>query len=1271
MLISLLATAACAVSGSAYAQNLALQAKATASESLDDMSPEKAIDGDAGTRWSAKVAHFEGVWYQLQWKKPVLVGQVVIVQYDRFISAADLQTWDEAGGSWKTIQHFGGSNEKLPRVLFATFEPRLIDRLRIANCVGGPSFTEVAVYEKPVPPVVALASDAKGGIIGIVTDQYGSAPINGAKISLAGPGKSGPWHATAKSDDKGLFFAPMPLGLSGQVKATVTVDGRTSQNIVDAAALVYGLSPLGTDTKVVKLDGKQWKFALNPPDGFFRAGFDASAWSDIKVPAHWEMQGFHSIDNVGGYIRRFDVPAGDGRLKLRFDGVYSGAEVWVNGHRLAYHEGGFTPFEIDVTDAVHAGENLLALKVTQHTVASDELDKMSEYTDFDLAGITRSVYLFRTPPTHIAAAQLATVFDEKYQDAAISGKMAVVNESDTPLADVTLSFTLIDSDGKTVAEGTKTLPHELAPWRRIDVDVNLPVKSPSQWNAEHPNLYLLRTELKSGDRVVQTLTQKIGFRQTDVRGTELLINGKPVKIRGTCHHEQHPLLGRAVTPEVERLDLMLMKEANLNALRTSHYPPLPELLDYADELGVYVESEGPFCWVDAADDLRLTPRIMQFNAELLARDRNHPSVFMWSICNESGFGYGFQRSAEWVKAADPTRPRGGSYQESMELDIRHNPISARLIDEADKAGKKPLLWDESFGPYQGAFYDHADLYLDPGIRDYYVEPLIGCYRKFIESKVVQGSQIWAWADDMFCVPNMCRENGRGWVREHFGEELYDVAGRGLCGDAPWGVIDAWRRRKPEFWIVKKLHSPVKLQETPLPLPEAGAPIRIPVQNLYDFTDLSELKIDWQLGDRKGTLPTSLAPRSAGELVIDAGTPTPGDVLAIDFRDANGRIVDKYRLPIGKAAATPAPIAQEASPAPLRIYSRTRLNGETTFISGTNFELGFGHTYGTLRRGVGYGVPILWETPMLHVAKMGDNMHPLPKLREWRLASLDAKSEGRDVRVIVKGSFPHFSGGYDYLISPDGEIVMHSAFTYSGEDFYAHETGIKFTVPRQCELLEWDRQAEFSVYPPDHIGRPHGKAKPVAPHSTNLPPTWAWSADNSLLGTPDFRSTKRHINWATLRYPDSGAGLLFQSNGSQNVRATVDGERIDCFITDWYGGTNAPGEWTESYGSGKLIKNGQLLESKVKFRFLPPSQWAERWGIGSRIDNVRISREPTAPGLRQFGEKTPGAFGTTALTCGVDKLTTETRRTRRTGRNMAERALPRNCSGRSSATPLDA
>ena len=1183
----------CCASISAHGQNLALQAKATASEFIGGMEPEKANDGDPGTRWSAKVAHFEGIWFQLEWEKPVLVGQVAIVQYDKFTTAMDLQTWDDASVSWKTIQHFGGASEKLPRVLFATFEPRLVGKLRITNFAGGPSFAEVEVYEKPQPPVVALAADAKGGIIGMATDRFGSAPIHGAKIAITGQGKAGPWQAAAESNDKGLFFVPMPLGLSGPVKATATYQGSSSETAVDAGNLQYGLAPFDAGSWNVLLDGSQWKFKLDPPDGFWKPGFDAGSWPAIKVPAHWEMEGFHSIDNVGGYLRKFDAPAGEGRLKLRFDGVYSGAEVWVNGQRLAYHEGGFTPFEIDVTDAVKPGENLLALRVTQRTVTSDQLDKMSEYTDFDLAGIIRSVYLFRVPEKHIAAAEIATIFDEKYQDAVISGKIAVVNESAAPLDDAALSFTLVDSDGKTVANGTKSLPGKLAPWSRSEVDVNLPVKSPKKWDAEHPNLYALRTELKSGNGVVQSLVQKIGFRQTEIRGTELLINGKPVKFKGACHHDQHPLMGRAVTPELERLDLALMKEANLNALRTSHYPPLPALINYADEMGVYVEDEGPFCWAEVADDLRLTPRIMQFDAELLARDRNHPSVFMWSICNESGFGYGFQRCAEWVKAADPTRPRGGSYQVSMELDIRHNPISVRLIEEADKAGKKPLLWDESFGPYQGAFYDHADLYLDPGIRDYYVEPLIGGYRKFIESKVVQGSQIWAWADDMFCPPNMCRENGRGWVPAHFSEELYDIAGRGVCGDAPWGVVDAWRRRKPEFWIVKKLHSPVKLQETPLSVPEAGAPIRIPIQNRYDFTDLSELTIEWQRGARKGTLKFSLAPRSVGELVIDAGAPAPGDVLAIDFRDVKGQMVDSYRLPIGSAAGAPAPAVHETSAAPLRIYERNRLNGDTTFVAGTNFELGFGHNYGYLRRGVGYGMPILLETPMLHVAKTGDTMHPLPGAKGWRLSSLEAKSEGPNVRVAVKGSYPNFAGGYEYVITPEGEMSIQSSFTYSGEDFHARETGIKFTLPRQCELLEWDRQAEFSVYPPDHIGRNHGQAGPVAQHSANLPPAWDWSADNSPLGTPDFRSTKRHINWATLRYPDEGAGVLFQSNGSQNVRATVEGERIECCVTDWYGGTNSPGEWTESYGVGKLIRNGQVLESKVTFRFLPPSKEEEK------------------------------------------------------------------------------
>ena len=417
----------------AYGQNLALRAKAAASESLsEEMSPEKAIDDNLDTRWSAKAAHFDGVWYQLEWDKPVQVGQVAIVQYDQFTTAMDLQTWDDANGSWKTIQHFGGSSKKLSRVVVATFEPRKISKLRIANFAGGPSFTEIEVYEKPEPPIVVLASDANGGIIGIVTDKYGSAPIGGAEVEFTGQAKTGPWHATVKSNEKGLFFAPMPLGLSGRVEATVRLDGNSSVFVHDASQFSIWADAFRPGYRIDALGWQPVEIYPRPAPGFWKPEFDGSC-SNIKVPAHWEMEGFHSPDNVGGYIRKFEAPGGEGRLKLRFDGVYSGAEVWVNGQRLAEHEGGATPFEIDVTDAVHPGENLLALRVTQHNVTSDDLDKMSEYADFDLAGIIRSVYLFRVPEKHIASVAIATVFDEKFKDATIAGKMAVVNESAAPL----------------------------------------------------------------------------------------------------------------------------------------------------------------------------------------------------------------------------------------------------------------------------------------------------------------------------------------------------------------------------------------------------------------------------------------------------------------------------------------------------------------------------------------------------------------------------------------------------------------------------------------------------------------------------------------------------------------------------------------------------------------------------------------------------------------------------------------------------------------------
>lgn len=1189
ILLNLFSLGAAPRKGPAESRNLALEARASASESYQGLTADEAADGDPTTRWSGIPGHTAGVWFQLDWARPVRIAEVVIEQYDSFAMELDIRVWDAAKGDWRTVRHLGQPGAKLPRVAVIEFPAEVTARLRIDDITNGPSFNEVEVYLEPQPRRVSVqaASDLNGNILGIVTDQWGSSPVAGARVALGGRGKRGEWKSSAATDEKGLFTIPMPLGLAGTVEARVDGPGSqkkdaTAIHIWDVGDFQFGLTPRSYGAAVTALDG-EWRFLADPPDGFWKPEFDEGQWSDIPVPSHWEMQGFRSLDGVGGYRRWFPLPPGSGRLKLRFDAVYSGAEVWVNGRRMAYHEGGATPFEIDVTDATRFGQNLLAVRVTEHTRTSDLLDKMSQYADFPLAGIMRRVYLFRVPEVHIGALALTTRFEPNSADAAMSGRITVLNESDGALRDALLRLRLTGEDGGDVPLKADPVPVSAGAWERADAGFAVRASAPRAWDAEHPNLYHLVIELEAGGRVLQTLDERVGFRQTKISGTEILINGKPVKLRGTCHHDTHPLMGRAITPDLARLDLRLMKEANLNAVRTSHYPPLPELLDAADEIGLYVEDEAPFCWVGVSDDLNFTPRIMQLTAELVTRDRNHPSVFMWSLCNESGFGYGFERSHEWVRSADPDRPTGAATSAWLEIATLHNPIAISRIEENEKLGK-PLLFDESLCIFQGIFGDVAEMWVDPGVRDYYVTPLPAIYDRFMKSRVTQGSFIWCWADDIFCVPNRGLEYGRGTTQSHFLTEQYAVPGRGLVGDAPWGVVDGWRRPKPEFWITKKLHSPVKIAERPLSLPAGGEPIRVPVENQYDFTDLSELKIGWETGGERGELRASVPPRSSGELVVQTRRPLEGgDVLSLTFTHSNGLLVDAYRLPIGEDA-TALPPAKNAQAAPLVLRQEDKLAGVATHVIGREFELAFDNESGRLRRGVAFGLPMLLEFPAIHVLPTASPLSPLPLRLSWKLQAMDAKREGENVHVTIKGAYSLFEGSYDLLITPSGELTVAADFEYTGDDLWVRETGLRLSVPKSADLFGWQRRSEWSVYPPDHIGRPRGSARAVAEHGSDLPPEWPWAWDNAPMGTNDFRGTKRDILWAALQYP-GGPGVLVLSGGRQQARAAVETDRISLHINGWFGGTNAGWqEWEHNYGKGKLLKKGDRIQEAVRLRF---------------------------------------------------------------------------------------
>jgi beta-galactosidase len=1208
--------------GSSNLENLARRARATGSETQDPYAAPLAIDGDPKTRWSGIPGHNEGVWFELAWDAPVEVGCVVIHQFDRFVTQFDLDAWDESSQKWTTLAHFGNPRDRLPLVILwrAAAAATKTSKLRLARIANGPSFTEFEVYAEPsaMPPELHASGDADGHIVAIVTDRFGTSAVGGAHVSLTIPTPSGPRNVEATSDDHGLLFVEAPPGMTGAI-ATQIAQGAAAapeKGTLDAASLPVALTPFDDATPKVKLGG-HWHCAADPePDsenpGWARSPAELPGESEIPVPSHLVMHGLEPAGGVAVARRRFQriAGAGDERVKLRFDGAYSGAEVFVNGTRCAYHEGGATPFEADVTDLLGKGDNLLALRLREHTETSDKLDRMSQYADFPLLGIWRDVTLFTVPAVHVASLQVTPKLDVSggpvvsgAGDGRLDVRLACVNEGKEAVdGDVTLE--LNDPNGHAVPLQQSSAPLRIEPWSRAVANFGLTVPHVQTWDADHPRRYELVVTIHRQVKTVQRLSQRIGFRQTDVRGAELLINGAPTKFRGTCHHDGDPLLGRAVTAKLERDDVELILGANLNALRTSHYPPNTALLDAADELGCYVEDEASFCWVGDSNDLRLAPRILQLTAELLARDRDHPSVFMWSLCNESEFGWGFERSHEWVRAADPSRPCGAATSATLEIATAHNPITLQRIDQNEKLDR-PLLFDESFCIWQGIFGDVGELQVDPGIRDEaWVLPLNAISDRFFAAKATQGSMIWCYADDLFCVPGRGLEYGREQTRSHFADPAYRQARRGLVGDAPWGFVDGWRRKKPEYFHVHELFAPVKVGETKFA--DDGS-VSLALESRFDDCDLSECTFEWQRGEEKGHLAVAAPPRQRTTATIPApphaGASDHGgatEPVRLTVADPRGRIVlEREFFPPASAAKAPTPATAQAEtrkPPPLRIVDEGTLAGDAVRIRGEAFEFAFDRRSGALRRGDAAGAPALLEWPRLHVLARTEALAPRPPRNSLRLEALDVTPAGDGAKVVIRGRFGDFPGVVEAEISTDGRVHATTRVTNDGPDLDAREIGMTLSLPLAATRLTWERAPDGRIFPDDSIGRPRGNAEAFPSISSAFlrmprsgPPTWPFSLDPSALGCNDFRSTKRSLLHAELADPD-GAGVRIEAGGRQHVRACVEDDRVRLCVLDYSGGSAVGwGEWDHNYGRGKPIKKGDTIESSVDFRLLAPTR----------------------------------------------------------------------------------
>ncbi|MFF5362581.1 glycoside hydrolase family 2 TIM barrel-domain containing protein [Streptomyces scabiei] len=615
----------------------------------------------------------------------------------------------------------------------------------------------------------------------------------------------------------------MSVRTTGTTEAA-TATGTSVDYVEDVSPGSGALPPrawyASSDARSLSLAGS-WRFRLSPTadaedDSFAAPGFDAGGWAEVAVPGHWVLQGdgafgapiytnhlypfpvdpprVPSENPTGDHLRFFDLPEGwpaldEGGAVLRFDGVESCARVWLNGTDIGEFKGSRLPHEFAVGHLLKPAGNVLAVRVHQWSAGS----YLEDQDQWWLPGIFRDVTLLHRP----AGSALDFFVHASYDHVGGTGTLRVDS----------------DVDGRV-----------LVPALDIDVATGEPVTVPVEpWTAESPRLYDGELVL-AGERV----PLRIGFRTVALEDGLLKVNGKAILFKGVNRHEWHPVKGRTLDLETMREDVLLMKRHNINAVRTSHYPPHPAFLDLCDEYGLWVIDECDLethgfteqNWRDnPVDDDRWTPALLDRAARMVERDKNHPSVVMWSLGNEAGTGRGLTAMAEWIHGRDGSR----LVHYEGDWDCRDTDVYSRMYAdhaETELIGKRldggPLRRRQL--PFIQCEYGHAMGNGPGGIADY--------QRIFEAHERIQGGFIWEWIDHGITHPELGYAYGGD-----FGEELHD--GNFVCD----GLIFPDRTPSPGLLEFKKVVEPVRIDGD-------GTTGTVRVRNAYDFADLSGLAFEW-------------------------------------------------------------------------------------------------------------------------------------------------------------------------------------------------------------------------------------------------------------------------------------------------------------------------------------------------------------------------------------------------------------------------------------------
>ena len=942
-----------------------------------------------------------------------------------------------------------------------------------------------------------------------------------------------------------------------------------------------------------------WKFHWSPnpqerPTTFFQPEYSIASWDTIPVPSNWQMHGYgipiytssqypfkvdpprvtgtpekdwttyHHRNPVGSYRRTFTLPAGwaDKRVFLHFAGVKSAFYVWLNGIQIGYSQGSMTPAEFEITSYLQKGENMLAVEVYRYSDGS----YLEDQDMWRFSGIYRDVLLYCTTDLRIADFAVRTELDSNYQNAQILIKPKLQYTGNQDMTGWTVQAQLYDPAGKTVwdkrlvcnasdilnPDYTDSLLNKRTPQRGPAefAWLNGAVEKPKKWTAETPWLYTLVLTLNNDRQaLIEAVSCRVGFRQVHIDNGQLLINGQPVRLYGVNRHEHDPDHGRAVPLERMVQDITLMKQFNINAVRTSHYPNDPRWYDLCDEYGLYVmdeaniESHGLRGYL--ANDPTWAAAFLDRGIRMVQRDKNHPSIIFWSLGNEAGYGPNFAALSAWIRDADPSRPihYEGAQTDAQDINDPRDPDTVDVISrmyprtkdlyDSERDERWPKILQIAQDPRDNrpvlmCEYAHAMGNAVGNLQEYWNE--------IYSNPRMIGGFIWDWVDQGL---RKKAPNGQEYIA--YGG---DYGGRPNLKDFCLnGLVFSDRTLTPKVREVKKVYQPIRIE----PVDNSIDCLRL--TNLYSFTNLNTLEPQWTLmrnGIRlqSGVLKSiDLAPGKQTVITL----PLP----QIETTDEQGEIWLRLSFHL-KQKTLWAPAGHEIAFEQIQLAEQTPAikidinslpniavteKDDNVLVKGNNFAALFSRSEGTLvslmydnkeilsQDTDGPSVPILqvWRAPTSN-----DNAFGKGRKNDWKMAGLDqitrkvehfqishSKSNHIQIETTAVSTTPNNTGvklHTVWTVFGDGTIDMDSRLEPFGQLPSLPRLGVVMCIANEYNTFRWYGRGPHENYPDRHQSAEMG--------------IWSGSVDEQYIPypRPQETGTKMDVRWLSLTN-SNGNGLL--------------------------------------------------------------------------------------------------------------------------------------------------